>query len=160
MIDMKRIVILSVFLGLILVQAVPIAANNPDAIDLDYDFGTQTLTVEITHFVVDVVSHRIDTIIIEKNSVLVTTRSYASQDSTTGMSDTFSITAVHGDVIRVDANCSQVGGIEGTITVIDPSVSTTTTPIDGTPMDMTMIIAVAVIALGVIAVAFAFMRRR
>lgn len=142
------------------IQAAPVNANNPSSIDLDYNFGTQVLTVDITHFVTDVVGHRIDTIVIEKNSVEVVTRSYTVQDSTTGMSDTFDISAVHGDVLFVDANCSQIGQITGSVTVVDPAVTPTTTPNGGTPMDMTLIIAVAVVAIGVIAVVFALMRRR
>ena len=50
------------------------------------------------------------------------------QEFTTGMSDTFEVTAGIGQVIRATAQCSQTGQISGEITVT--STTTTSVPDD------------------------------
>jgi hypothetical protein len=143
---------------MILVQGVPVNAHPPGPMDLSYDFASQVLTADITHVVVDVNSHYIYQVVVERNSVVVLTRDYTTQNTTSGLSATYSIAAAHGDVLRVTAKCIISGQASDQITVVDP----TATPINGggTWLDMTLIIAVAVVAIGVIGIGFALIRRR
>ncbi|MHA1964890.1 MAG: hypothetical protein ACXACG_04090 [Candidatus Thorarchaeota archaeon] len=152
----RKLAILSVFLALVFIQATPVSAHPPGPMTLDYDFSSQIFTVQITHSVTDVNSHFIAQVRIEKNSVEVLTRTYSSQNTTSGFSATYAIAAEHGDVLSVRADCSISGTTIGDISLIDPSVPTTTA--SGLPMEM--IIAVAIIAIGAVAVVFALMRRR
>ncbi|MHA1949814.1 MAG: hypothetical protein ACXAAO_15595 [Candidatus Thorarchaeota archaeon] len=156
----KRLVILSVFIALVFIQATPVNAHNPSSINLNYDFASQELSVVVAHSVTDTVSHRIQSVSVERNSVEVIARAYAQQNTTAEMEAVYSISAVHGDVFRVTATCSISGQIVGLETVIDPAMTDTTTPTAPAPMDMTLIIAVAIVAIGVIAVVFGLMRRR
>ncbi|MHA1576133.1 MAG: hypothetical protein ACTSU3_02110, partial [Candidatus Thorarchaeota archaeon] len=116
------------FVSLLISQAAPVRAHTPGPITVEYDFDTQVLTVEVTHSVSDVNTHYIIQIVVEKNSVEFTTRDYTSQQSTTGMSDTFDVPAVDGDQLRVTASCSISGQIVGTVTVTESTTTPTTTP--------------------------------
>ena len=158
----KKILVIFSFLAiLILIQGTPVNAHSPNSMNLSYDFASQVLTVEVSHSVSDVNSHYIYQVVIEKNSVEVLTRDYTTQNTTSGMSATYSITAAHGDVLRVTAKCIQSGQITDETTVVDPD-NTDTTPAngDGPWMDTTLLLAVAIIVIGVLAVVFAFLRRR
>ena len=142
-------------------QGLPVNAHNPSSMNLSYDFANQELTIVVTHSVPDVNSHYIIQVNIDKNSADFLTRDYTSQNTTSQMSAIYSILAVHGDVLNVQAICSVSGSITRQITVVDPA-NTDTTPTNGggTPMDMTLIIAVAVVAIGIAMVIFALLRRR
>ena len=161
---MKRKMMLFCFslLGImILIQGTPVNAHNPSSMNLSYDFANQELTIVVTHNVPDVNSHYIIQVNIDKNSADFLTRDYTSQNTTSQMSAIYSISAVHGDVLDVQAICSVSGSVTNQITVVDPA-NTDTTPTNGggTPMDMTLIIAVAVVAIGIAMVIFALLRRR
>ena len=157
----KTVIIFSSLVIMILIQGTPVNAHSPNSMDLSYDYVSQDLTVEVSHSVSDVNSHYIYQVVIEKNSVEVLTRDYSTQNSTSGMSATYSIAAAHGDVLRVTAKCSQSGQITDETTVVDPeNTNTTPTNGDGPWMDTTLLIAVAIVVIGVLAVVFAFLRRR
>lgn len=160
---MKRIALLaiSILAVMILIQGTPVYAHSPGPMTLSYDFTNQELTIVVTHSVPDVNSHYIIQVNIDKNSVDYLTRDYTSQNTTSQMSAIYSISAVHGDVLSVQAICSVSGSVSGQTTVIDPA-NTDTTPTNGggTPMDTTLLIGVAIIAIGVVAVIFALLKRR
>ncbi|MHA2024638.1 MAG: hypothetical protein ACW98U_01960 [Candidatus Thorarchaeota archaeon] len=156
----KRLLILTLFFALVFIQATPVNAHNPSSINLNYDFASQELSVVVTHSVTDPVTHRIQSVVVERNSLQVIGRAYAQQNTTAEMEAVYSISAVHGDVFHVIATCSISGQIDGLETVIDPAMTDTTTPTPPAQMDMTLIIAVAIVAIGVIAVVFGLMRRR
>lgn len=155
------LIVFSFLAIMILVQGTPVNAHTPGPMNLSYDFTSQELTVTVTHDVADVNTHYIIQVIVEKNSVEYLTRDYTSQNTTSGMSAIYSVTAVHGDVLSVRAICSVSGQVTGQTTVVDPA-NTDTTPTNGggTPMDLTLIIAVAVVAIGVVLLIFALLRRR
>ncbi|MFW9809935.1 MAG: hypothetical protein ACFFE6_11225 [Candidatus Thorarchaeota archaeon] len=161
MVSKKTPILSVIFLSLLLLQVAPVTAHTPGPMTLDYDFGTQLLSVQVTHSVSDVNTHYIYQVVVEKNSVVVLTRDYTTQNTTSGMSATYSISAVHGDVLSITAKCIISGQYTDDVTVVDPSV-TTTTPTNGgtTPLDLTLIIALVVVVIGVIAVIFAVFRRR
>jgi hypothetical protein len=170
MMDRKRSLFLSMlFFSLLLLQVAPVNAHAPASIDLDYDFGTQVLTVQVSHSVPDPNSHYIIQIVVEKNSVEFTTRDFTSQPSTSGITEMFDVSAVDGDVLRVTASCNFVGDLVDSITVSDPAATTTdttteptTTPTngDGFPISMPLLIAVVVVALGVVLVVVILLKRR
>ncbi|MFW9841530.1 MAG: hypothetical protein ACFFES_11605 [Candidatus Thorarchaeota archaeon] len=153
----KSLTMLGILFAMVFIQAAPVSAHPPGPMTLDYDFGTQTLSVDIVHAVTDVNTHHVAQIRIEKNSVEVLTKTYSTQNTTSGFSATYVIPAVHGDVLSVRADCSISGTGIGDISLIDPTAPTTP-PDSGLPTEM--IIAVAIVAIGVVAVVFAFIRRR
>ncbi|MHA1864200.1 MAG: hypothetical protein ACTSWA_10570 [Candidatus Thorarchaeota archaeon] len=167
MIERKGLFLLGLFVTILLAgQLVTVDAHTPAQITLEYDFDLQELTVTVSHSVSDTNTHYIYEIIVEKNSALFTTESYTSQSSTSGMSDTISIPAVDGDVLSATAKCSISGQVSGQVTVVDPSISTTTsssttgTTSTGVPIQMTTIILVGVIILGIVATVVRILRRR
>jgi hypothetical protein len=162
MMNRRKLLILGLFLAMMFIHVAPVNAHTPGPMTLDYDFGTQVLSVTISHSVADVNTHYIIQVVVEKNSVEVLTKDYTNQNTTSTFSATYALPATHGDVLSVTAICSVSGQATDEVTVVDPAVTTTTTPPPngGTPMDMTLIIAGAVITIGVIAVVFAVMRRR
>ena len=163
------LIVLSVFI----LSSTNVAAHSPSSMTLEYETGTQILTVIVSHSVSDSSTHFVDEIQIQKNGVSYTSRTYTDQDSTTGMSDTFSIDAVAGDVLRVEAFCNIAGSIVRELTVPDDTTSTTTTITDTTtettspttstappPFEMTTLILATVLALGIVAILVAVFRRR
>ncbi|MFW9911362.1 MAG: hypothetical protein ACFFEU_02770 [Candidatus Thorarchaeota archaeon] len=140
----------------IVLGSTPVVAHTPSNMTLDYDWDTQTLSITISHSVSDPNSHYIQTIIIYKNDAMVHTESYTSQESTSGVSDTFSMAAIDGDTLRVWANCSISGFIERSI-IVSESGNTTLPPPGFGP---TAIILVVLVVLGLIFVLFGIMRRR
>jgi hypothetical protein len=148
---------------------VPVQAHTPSSMTLSYDEGTQTLLVEVSHSVSG--DHRIAQIQVWKNEVSETTRNYdPPQESTSGMDDTFMVTAGSGDVLRVTATCSISGSITEEITVVVDPTETTTTTTDTTtdtgtttpPPDLPMltIIMILIVVFGLLAILAAVFRRR
>jgi hypothetical protein len=99
-----------------------VQAHAPSGLVLEYNFSTQTLDVTVPHSVSDVNSHYIEEIIIWVNDVEDQTETYTSQTSTSEHQDSFSVTAVHGDVIKVQATCSISGSLTDDIVVADPAI--------------------------------------
>lgn len=145
----------------VLVQSNPVLANSPSSMDLSYDFTSQELTIDVIHPVADVNTHYIYEVEVSKNSVVVLTRSYTTQNSTSGMSAIYGIAADHGDEFSVIAKCIQSGSITRQVTVVDPE-NTEPTPTNGTgtPPDMTLLILLAIGIIAVVAVIFTLVRRR
>jgi hypothetical protein len=108
-------------------QAALVDAHGPSTVHLDYDFGTQVLTVDVSHNVGDPNSHYINQIVVEKNSAHFMTKDYTSQPSISNIVDTFNVPAVDGDVLTVTAYCNSIGSFTESITISDPSSTTTTT---------------------------------
>jgi desulfoferrodoxin (superoxide reductase-like protein) len=149
---------------LIVLSSQPVVAHTPTSMTLEYDWDTQVLIVTISHTVANPNDHFIQNITVYKNDVKVDSMAYTSQGSATAASDTFNIAAIDGDVLRVWANCSVSGFIQDTITITEPSTTSTTTT-DGTitpppGLDPTVLILVTVVALGVIFLVIAIIRRR
>lgn len=138
------------------ISPVLVAAHTPASMTLDYDFGTQILTVTISHSVTDPSSHYIENITVYNNDVKVASRLYTSQASTTTASDTISITAANGDELRVWAECVQGGIVQETLTVSDATTTTTTTNGD---FPTTLLILAGVVILLVVAVIAKIARR-
>lgn len=101
----------------------PAYAHTPGPMTLSYDADTNELTVTVTH-AVSTPSHYIASIEVWKNDISQELRTYASQESSSGMDDTFSIDATGGDVLKAIAICSISGSVTAQITV---SIDTTPT---------------------------------
>jgi hypothetical protein len=170
------------FLSVLFLQAASVNAHAPASIDLEYDFETQVLTVQVSHSVTNPSGNYIIQIVVEKNSVEFTTRDYTSQPTTAGMSDTFDVPAIDGDVLTVTAVCNIVGQDTNSVTVSDPSSTTTTTttttdtttststettttsgsttsPTPPAVMDSTLIVVAVVAGIGIIVLAVVFVKR-
>jgi len=140
-----------------------VAAHAPSSVDLEYNEATDELSVTVTHTGVDGTSHRVAEIQVYKNDVLQTSETYSSQTTTSSHSDTFTVAADPGDVLRVVAICSISGQREGTLTVGGTTDTTTdTNGLDGTmsPLELAMLIGVAVVVIGIVAVIVIVVRRR
>jgi len=83
------------------------AATVAENIDLVYDYGSQTLTVNISHYVANTKTHYIETIEIWKNGISILNRSYVNQSAKWGMCDTFSVSTVVDDNLTVTGVCSK-----------------------------------------------------
>ena len=121
----------------ILAPARLVVGTPPSNIDCSYVFETETLNVEIQHATDDVDTHYIARIEISVNSVLNQTRDYTSQPNMIGLSDSFIVPAVVGDVINVTAICSVSGQLTKLLTLTAPETSTTTTTTTSTTTETT-----------------------
>lgn len=154
-----KLVGFSFLMIMILIQGITVNAHTPASVNLSYDFSSQVLTVQVSHSVADVNTHYIYQVVVEKNSVVILTRDYTTQNTTSGMSATYNIPAAHNDVLRVTAKCIISGQNSNQITVADPA---SPTPTNGGQfyLDMIVFIAVAVVAIVVILVVVLFLKRR
>jgi len=176
----KGLVLLGLMSVLLLAsQGMVAEAHTPGPITLEYDTSTEILTITVTHSTADVNSHYIYEIVVLKNSVQVDIATYSSQSETSGVTETFTIAAVDGDVLSATAKCSVSGQVTGQITVTVPvtttSSSTTTTTSSSTtttsssttttsalvdPIMTTLLFATAIIAIGVVLVFVVVIKRR
>ena len=91
-------------------------AHPPQDVQIAYDVNTQTLTVTITHksgfgF------HYINSVIVKKNGVVVSTNKYDKQPDPATFSYTYKMVAGKGDNIEVTAICNLSGNKTATIDV-------------------------------------------
>jgi hypothetical protein len=91
-------------------------AHPPQDVQIAYDVNTQTLTVTITHksgfgF------HYINSVIVKKNGVVVSTNKYDKQPDPATFSYTYKMAAGKGDTIEVTAICNLSGNKTATIDV-------------------------------------------
>ena len=110
--------------------------------------------MEIAHEVDNVTTHYIHQIVIEKNSEVVITRDYTSQNSTSGMTAVFIVEAGIGDFLKATAKCVISG--EDSMELNLGNVFTG----DRTPPDDAVIIISAIVIVGILAVVFVFIRQR
>jgi hypothetical protein len=144
-------------------QPVNVSAHNPSLVALDYDLGTETLTVTVSHAVPvsDLSFHYIFRIVVEKNSVQFISRNYTSGDNTiSGTADTFSVPAVDGDVLVATAYCTLAGVKSGQMTVSTSTDTTTTGTNTDTWLPVTAMILGVLIVLGVVVAIVLIARRR
>ena len=92
-------------------------AHPPSSIDLQYNLPDKILHIEIKHVTHDPREHHIRKILISVNSgepqvVYLSTQTTPAYDS-----EDISLEAKEGDLIRVEAVCSDAGRLEATLTV-------------------------------------------
>lgn len=91
-------------------------AHPPQDVQIAYDVNAQTLTVTITHksgfgF------HYINSVIVKKNSVVVSTNKYDKQPDPATFSYTYQLAAGKGDNIEATAICNLSGTKTATLEV-------------------------------------------
>ncbi|MHA1966047.1 MAG: hypothetical protein ACW97G_15845 [Candidatus Thorarchaeota archaeon] len=109
-----------------LVHNTPVDATEPSNVALVYDFGAQTLTVNVSHYVSNTKTHYIENIEIQNNGFSILNRSYVNQSFDWGMYDTFSVSTIVGDNLTVTALCKR--GHSVTTWLIVTSTTATNTP--------------------------------
>ncbi len=107
------------------------AATAPSDIQLVYDFGSQTLTMNVSHSTASTKNHFIETIEIRKNGISLLNRSYENQSFGWGMNDTFSVSTVVGDNLTATAVCNK-GYSLTTWLIVTSTTATNTVPTDTT----------------------------
>ncbi|MFW9806192.1 MAG: hypothetical protein ACFFFK_05635 [Candidatus Thorarchaeota archaeon] len=100
------IVIMLTIIGTI-ADITPVSATVPEDLRLVYDFDSQTLAVNVSHYSPSVKNHYIETIEILKNDVFLMNTTYENQSVSWGVYDTFSVSAVVDDNLTVTAFCSK-----------------------------------------------------
>ncbi len=115
----------SVLIAFLVVTTLVFFMNNvnshpPTGMLVEYVLSTNTLEVEIVHEVLDVNTHYLVEVNIWVNDVFDQTKAYTSQTGLDTLFDTFSVTAVVDDKIKVEAICSVSGSLIDEITVVDP----------------------------------------
>jgi len=110
-------VILIIFLFSFTIFSSVTLAHDPQAIELDYDYINEILTVTITHEVSDPNEHYIEKVSIEIMGEIIREEIYTSQPAGPTFTYSYEIPANIGEQINVTAYCSEGGSISGTITV-------------------------------------------
>jgi len=85
----------------------PATATVASDMLLIYDYGTQTLTVNVSHYVANTKTHYIETVKIWKNGISLLNRSYVNQSANWGMCDTFNVAAAVDDNLTITGVCSK-----------------------------------------------------
>ena len=82
---------------------------------LDYNSGTNTLTVSITHSVTDNTTHYVVSVVISVNGSVDQDHVYTSQPDTVNFVYIYTVVTNNGSTIRVTATCNQGGAISKTL---------------------------------------------
>ncbi len=110
----------------------PVDASEPESIALVYDFDSQTLTVNVSHYVANTKTHYIETIEIKNNDISILNRTYVNQTYNWGMYDSFAVSTAVGDNLTVTATCSKGYPLTSWLIVSSTTTTTTTTTTDTT----------------------------
>ncbi|MFA5321501.1 MAG: hypothetical protein WC373_02415 [Smithella sp.] len=92
-------------------------ADAPKDVKVEYDSGTQTLAVTITHKSSFPGFHHIKTVEIKKNSAVISTTNYDTQPKEVPFTYTYKVEAAKGDKLEVTATCNLSGSKTATTTV-------------------------------------------
>jgi len=110
------------------------AATVAEDMHLVYDYGSQILTVNISHYVANTKTHHIETVEIQKNGISILNNSYVNQSYNWGMYDTFNVPAAVDDNLTVTGICSKGYSltrwliVTSTVATNSPPSNTTSTP--------------------------------
>jgi hypothetical protein len=92
-------------------------ADAPQDIKIEYDSGTQTLTVTVTHKSSFTGFHYIKTVEVKKNSITISKNNYDSQPKEMPFIYTYKVDAAKGDKLEATATCSLSGSKTATMTL-------------------------------------------
>ena len=138
---------LSVFLIVFLtIAGINVRAHPPDDMSLEYNSGTNTLKVSITHGVSDNASHYVISVVIRVNGSIDQSQFYTSQPDLNLFIYEYTVITKNGSTIGVTATCS----VGGAITRILGGI---TEPTDGAIpgyMGLYLVLVVSVISLLII----------
>ncbi len=149
------------------IYTMPVEATEPENIVLEYDFDSQTLTVNVSHYVANTKTHYIETIEIKNNDISILNRTYVNQTYNWGMYDSFAVSTAVDDNLTVTATCkkgysltrwlivsSTTSTTTTTTTTITTTTTTTTNTTDGTESPGTALDVSPVIIVGIALVIF------
>ena len=144
MLKKKTYYALSVFLIVFLtIAGINVRAHPPDDMSLEYNSGTNTLKVSITHGVSDNASHFVISVVIRVNGSIDQSQAYTSQPDLLFFIYEYTVITKNESTIQVTATCSQGGSITKTL-------GATTEPTDGAIpgyMGLYLVLVVSVISM-------------
>ncbi|MGY5872797.1 MAG: hypothetical protein RTV72_11165 [Candidatus Thorarchaeota archaeon] len=105
----QNAIIITLALLICLLPIMPVEASEPENIALVYDFDSQTLTVNVSHYVSNTKNHYIENIEIWKNDISILNSTYTNQTFNWGMYDSFTVATDVGDNLTVTATCNLQG---------------------------------------------------
>ena len=133
--NLKKIITCFGIYFLLTITVYNVVAHPPQGIQLTYDYEGQALSVTISHNTIDVNSHYIYKVEIEKNGDLVLTQQYDSQPTSNVFTIIYDIGAETGDVLDVTVFCSLFGDLTESLIVAGdnspPNVPTLNGPANG-----------------------------
>lgn len=103
------------FIVFLTIASVNVRAHPPSDMSLEYNSGTNTLKVSITHGVSDNSSHYIISVIVKVNGSIDQTQTYTSQPDIIIFTYEYTVNTNDGSTIQVTATCSQGGSITRTL---------------------------------------------
>ncbi len=107
--------ILVFFLAFLTIAGINVRAHPPAAMSLEYNSGTNTLKVSITHGVSDNTTHYVNSVVVRVNGSIVLSPTYTSQPSTIYFIYEYTVVTANGSTIQVTASCNQGGSITETL---------------------------------------------
>ena len=120
MLKKKTYYALSVFLIVFLtIAGINVRAHPPDDMSLEYNSGTNTFKVSITHGVSDNTSHYVISVVIRVNGSIDQTESYTSQPDLVFFTYEYTVITKNESIIQVTASCSEGGSITRTLGGVD-----------------------------------------
>ncbi|MFW9793383.1 MAG: hypothetical protein ACFFEE_03695 [Candidatus Thorarchaeota archaeon] len=123
-------IIVALALMVCLVGSNRVEATEPEGIQLTYDFGAQTLAVNVSHYFQNKNDY-IETIQILKNDIFFMNRTYENQSVDSYVYDTFTVSASVDDNITVTAFCSR-GYLITAWLIVSSTTSTSSSPTETT----------------------------
>ena len=136
-------------------------ATEPSDIVLTYDFNSQTLTVNVSHYVSNTKTHYIETIEIKNNEISILNKTYVNQTYNWGMYDSFTVSTSIGDNLTVTATCKRGHSLtrwlivsSTTTTSSTTETTSTTTTTDGPDSPGAALDVSPVIVVGIVLVIF------
>ena len=116
MLKKKPYYALSVFFIVFLtIAGINVRAHPPDDMSLEYNSGTNTLKVSISHVVSDNTSHYVVSVVVRVNGSIDQTEIYTSQPNVAFFIYEYTVITNNGSTIQVTATCSQGGSITRTL---------------------------------------------
>ena len=103
------------FIVFLTIASINVRAHPPSDMSLEYNPGTNTLKVSITHVVSDNSSHYIISVTIRVNGSIDQTQLYVSQPDLSFFIYEYTVITNNGSTIQVTATCSQGGSITKTL---------------------------------------------
>lgn len=137
-VNLSIIIVLTLFMLTGFMQT-PVSAHVPEDMKLSYDFGTQILTVNVSHYTPNTKTHYIEQIEVEKNGISVLNKTYENQSLSGYVYELFSVSTVVDDNLTVTAFCSKDYTLTSWVIVTSTTATnptstettTTTQPPDG-----------------------------
>lgn len=103
------------FITFLSVASVNGKAHQPVEMLLNFNPGTSTLTVSITHTVSDNTTHYVNSVVISVNGSVDQSHVYTSQPDLVNFVYEYTVVTNNGSTIRVTASCNQGGSLTKTL---------------------------------------------